>query len=172
MDFSFVQGDKYKSIFILHTDYQLDQHHLFKILSFFYCIFSTVCFGFFVKDQVSIGSFLGLQFYSTNLPICRRTMWPLSLRSSLISFLRELKFLPYRSFTCLVTVTTRYFILFATIVKGVFSLISFSAHLSFVYRKAMDLFELILYSATLLNLFISCRSSLVEFFGGCVCLLS
>mgnify|MGYP007133048323 CR=1 FL=1 len=36
LDLSFVQGDKYGSIFIfLHTDSQLDQHHLLKMLSFF-----------------------------------------------------------------------------------------------------------------------------------------
>jgi hypothetical protein len=52
-----------------------------------------------------------------------------------------------------------------TTVKGVMSLISFSAYLSFDYRKALDLSELILYLATLLKLFISCRSSLVEFWG-------
>jgi len=46
------------------------------------------------------------------------------LRSSLIFFFRDLKFLPYRSFTCLVRVIPRYFILFVTIVKGVISLIS------------------------------------------------
>jgi hypothetical protein len=51
------------------------------------------------------------------------------------------------------------------IVKGVVSLIYFSACLSFEYRKATDLFELVLYLATLLKLFISCRSSLVEFLG-------
>jgi len=51
---------------------------------------------------------------------------------SLISFFRDLKFLSCRSFTCLVLVTPRYFILFVAIVKDVVSLISFSAHLSFV----------------------------------------
>jgi hypothetical protein len=39
LDFSFVQGDKYGYIFILHTDSQLDQHHLLKMVSFFHCIF-------------------------------------------------------------------------------------------------------------------------------------
>jgi len=39
------------------------------------------------------------------------------LRSS-NSFFRDLKFLSYRSFTCLVRVTPRYFILFVIIVKG------------------------------------------------------
>jgi hypothetical protein len=47
----------------------------------------------------------------------------------------------------------------------VISQISFSACLSFDYRKATDLFELILYPATLLKLFIGFRSSLVEFLG-------
>ena len=67
--------------------------------------------------------------------------------------------------TYLVRVTLRYFILFVTIVKGVISIISFSAHLSFECRKDTDLFELIVYLYTLLKLFISCRSSLVEFLG-------
>jgi hypothetical protein len=40
LDFSLVQSGKYGSIFILlHTDSQLDQHHLLKMLSFFHCIF-------------------------------------------------------------------------------------------------------------------------------------
>jgi hypothetical protein len=75
------------------------------------------------------------------------------------------EFLLYTSFTCLVRVTPRYFILFVAIVKGVVSLISFSACLSFEYRKATDLFELFLYLATLLKLFTSYKSSLVEFLG-------
>ena len=54
------------------------------------------------------------------------------LRFSLISFLRDLKFLSYRSVACLVRVTPRYFILFVAIVKAVVSLISSSACLSFV----------------------------------------
>jgi hypothetical protein len=41
----------------------------------------------------------------------------------------------------------------------------FSACLSFECRKATDLFELILYSATLLKFFIRFRSSQVEFLG-------
>jgi len=47
------------------------------------------------------------------------------------NFFRDLKFLSYRFFTCLVQVTASYFILFGTIVKGVISLISFSACLPF-----------------------------------------
>ena len=82
-----------------------------------------------------------------------------------MSFFGDLKLLSYRSFTCLVRVTPRYFTLFVAIVKGVVSLIYFSACLSFEYRKATDLFELILYSATLLNFFINCQNFLVEFLG-------
>jgi len=41
------------------------------------------------------------------------------LRSSLISFFRDLKFSSYKSFTCLVRVTLRDFTLFVTIVNGV-----------------------------------------------------
>ena len=78
---------------------------------------------------------------------------------------RDLKFCSYRFFTCLVRVTPRYFILFVTNVKDVVSLISFSVPSSFEQRKSTDLSELILHPATLLNLFISCRSSLVEFLG-------
>ena len=49
------------------------------------------------------------------------------------------------------------------IVKGTVSLISFSVCLSFEYGERTDMFEPILYPATLFKLFISCRSSLVEF---------
>ena len=54
--------------------------------------------------------------------------------------------------------------LLVDIVKGDVSLISFSLHLSSVYSRATDYFELILCPATLLKVFISCGSSLVEFF--------
>ena len=55
LDLSFVQGDKYGSICILlHADFQSDQHHLVKMLSFF----PLYDFGFFVKNQVSIGGWV------------------------------------------------------------------------------------------------------------------
>jgi hypothetical protein len=73
--------------------------------------------------------------------------------------------LAHISFTCLVRITRRYFKLFVTTVKGIICLISFSACLSFEYRKATDLFNLILYPATLLKSFFSFRSTLVEFRG-------
>jgi hypothetical protein len=63
------------------------------------------------------------------------------LRRYSIYFYKDLKFLTHRSFTCLVRATPRYFILFVSIVRDVVSLRSFSDHLSFVYRKATDLFE-------------------------------
>ena len=84
------------------------------------------------------------------------------LKSSLIFFFRGLKFLSYISFTCLILVTPRYVMLFMCIVKGVISLISFSACLSFEQKKAIDLFEIILYPATLLNFFFNVRSFLVD----------
>jgi hypothetical protein len=48
------------------------------------------------------------------------------------------------------------------IVKGVVSLISFSVSLSFVSRRTIDFFKLILYPDSLLKLIISCRSSVVD----------
>ena len=54
------------------------------------------------------------------------------LISSPISFFKDLELLLYRSSTCLVRVTPRYFILYMAIVKGVASLIYFSVLLSLV----------------------------------------
>jgi hypothetical protein len=53
-------------------------------------------------------------------------------------------------------------------VKCAVPLTSYSTCLSFVKWSATDFFELILYSATLLKVFISGRSSLVEFWGSLV----
>ena len=70
-------------------------------------------------------------------------------------FLQSFKFLSNRSFISLVSVTPRYLKLFVAIVKGEVSLLSLTASLSFVYRKATDFFfRLILYSATSLKVFI------------------
>ena len=55
------------------------------------------------------------------------------------------------------------------IVKGDVSLISLLASLLYVYRRATDFFELILYPSTSLKVFINYRSSLVEFFWGHLC---
>ena len=55
-----------------------------------------------------------------------------------ISFFKDLKFLSNRSFTFLVRVIPKYFMLFVAIVKGDASLISLSAYLFFVYRRAIN----------------------------------
>ena len=55
--------------------------------------------------------------------------------------------------------------LFVAIVKGDAFLISLSASLSFVYRRATDILELVLYPAMLLKLFISCMLQLVAVAG-------
>ena len=63
LDVSFVQGDKYGSIFILlHTDCQLDLHNLLKILSptLYIC-------GFFVKDEVPIGVWVYFWVFTTSV---------------------------------------------------------------------------------------------------------
>jgi hypothetical protein len=52
LDLSFVQDDKFRSVFILlHVDIQFDQRHLLKMPSLFHCM----VLASFVKDQVSIG---------------------------------------------------------------------------------------------------------------------
>jgi len=61
LDMNFVQGDKYGSIFIyLHSDYQLDQHSIVYVRLL--CRRSSVC------NYAML--YLGLQFYSIDLPVC------------------------------------------------------------------------------------------------------
>lgn len=71
-------------------------------------------------------------------------------------FRQRLEVLSYKSLTCLVTITSRYFLLFDAFMKGlrgVVCLISFSVLLSFVYLRATGwFFKLILYVSTLLML--------------------
>ena len=93
------------------------------------------------------------------------------LVSSSISFFKALKFLSNRPFTSLVRVTPRYFMLFVVIMKGDVSLIFLSASVSFVYRRVTDFLRLTFYPAKSLKVFISCRNSLVEFWGH-LCTLS
>jgi hypothetical protein len=56
------------------------------------------------------------------------------LISSSITFFKDFKFFSYRSFTCLVRATPRYFILFVTIVKGVVSRFFFSQPVHHLFK--------------------------------------
>ena len=69
------------------------------------------------------------------------------LVSSSISFFKDLKFLSNRSCTSLVIVNPRQFMLFMAIVKGDISLISLSASLFFLCRRATDFFGVDLVSS-------------------------
>jgi hypothetical protein len=85
------------------------------------------------------------------------------LRSSLISFFRDFKFLSYRYFTWLVRIIPRHFILFVAIYyEGCYFFIFFL--IPFILRRKA-LSKLILYPTTLLKFFIRCRCSLVELLG-------
>jgi hypothetical protein len=69
LNLNFVQGGKYGFIFIfVHTNSQLDQHHLLKMLSFFHCIFWLLCQRSRVLKCVAL--FLCLQFYSIVQVVC------------------------------------------------------------------------------------------------------
>ena len=61
----------------------------------------------------------------------------------------------YRSLTSLVEFIPRYFILFDAVVNGIVFLISLSDTLLLMYRNITDFCLLILYSAILLNSFVS-----------------
>jgi hypothetical protein len=72
---NFVQGDKYRpSWMLLHVDIQLDQHHLFKMLSFLQCILLASCQKSGVHKCVDLC--LDLQFTSIyqNICFCTNTM--------------------------------------------------------------------------------------------------
>ena len=82
---------------------------------------------------------------------------------SSLSFLNTLLFSVYRSFTSLVKFIPG-IILFDSVVDGIVFLISFSDSLFLMY-KGTDFCILILYPMTLLRLFISSNSFLVESLG-------
>jgi hypothetical protein len=69
LDLSFVQGDKNGFIrILLHANCQLSQYHLLKMLVFFHCMVLVP-----LSKIKCVGSFLGLQFYSIDLPVCHCT---------------------------------------------------------------------------------------------------
>ena len=66
LDLTLVQGDKNGSIHILlHENCQLCQHHLLKMLSFLHWMVLAP-----LSKIKCLGSFLSLQFYSIDLPVC------------------------------------------------------------------------------------------------------
>ena len=67
-----VQGDRNGPIHILlHNNCQLGQYHLLKMLSFFHwMVFAPLSK---IKWPRCVGSFLGLQFCSIDLPVCHYT---------------------------------------------------------------------------------------------------
>ena len=71
----------------------------------------------------------------------------------------------YRSFTSLVSFIPRYFILFVAIVNGIVFLIYLFVNSLLKFKNTTAFWILILYPATLLNLFISSSSFLVESLG-------
>jgi hypothetical protein len=63
-----LQGDKNGSICILlHDNHQMSQHHLLKMLSSFHCMVLAPLSR--SSDHRCVGSFLGLQFCSIDLPV-------------------------------------------------------------------------------------------------------
>jgi hypothetical protein len=84
LDLRFVQGDKYGSVFIfLHTDCQLDLHHLLKILFFFTVYLWLLCQRSSVHKCMVL--YLGLQFYSIDQRVFINTMQFLSLLLCIIA---------------------------------------------------------------------------------------
>lgn len=107
-------------------------------------------------------------FYYINLAYPRT--WDVFPFSAIFfnSFLQSLKFLSKRSFTSLVHVRSRYFILFLVAVIGDVSLIFLSVCLSFVYRMTTKFLELILCHFSALKILNSCRSFQVEYWGSLI----
>ena len=103
----------------------------FETCSFY--VFEELCWDFYGDCTESINCLCRMAIFTVLiLSIYEYGRSLHFLRSSSISFLRDFKLLSYRSFTCLLRVIPRYFILFVAIVKGIVSPISLSAYLSFV----------------------------------------
>lgn len=88
--------------------------------------------------------------------------------SMALFFLYSLKSLSWKSFTCLVIITSGLYYIIWGYCEMCYFLIFFSGHLLFVYRNTTDfseIIEIIFYLATLLKEFIRCKTSLVEVAG-------
>ena len=142
IEFDFRNGDASRSSFIAQD--------CLSYPGFFVCLYKVDYCSFEVCEELCwnlIGIPLNLYTAFGMIAIFITLIRPIQehwrsfhfLVSSSVSFFKDLKFLSYRSFTSFVSVTPRYFILFVTIVNGDASLISFSAPLSFVYRRTTDL---------------------------------
>jgi hypothetical protein len=86
------------------------------------------------------------------------------LMLSLISFFSDLLFSLYMSVTSFIKFIPRYFNVFEAFVDGIIFLTSFLDCSLFEYRNATEFCMLILYSATLLKVFMRSMCFLVEFF--------
>jgi hypothetical protein len=70
LDLCFIGGDKNGTICILlHSDHQLNLHHLLKMVS----LFNWMVFAFFIKDQVTVGLRIYFSVFNSipliNLPV-------------------------------------------------------------------------------------------------------
>ena len=83
-----------------------------------------------------------------------------------LSFFKDLEFLSYRSFTCLLRVIPTYFML---LLASVMILWFLSQPIYHSYIGGLLIFELILYPVILLKMFTSCRSSWVKFLWPLMC---
>ena len=109
-----------------------------------------ILIGIALNPQIAFGRIA--IFTTFILPIQEHGRFFHFLVSSSLSFFKDLKFLMKQVFHFLVSVNPGYFIVYVAIVKGEVSLISLSAYLAFLCRRATDIFELILYPATSLFL--------------------
>ena len=101
-----------------------------------------------------------------NLPICGHVLsFHLLVPSS--GFFSSASYSFLRVFTSLLRFIPRYFIIFDAIMTGLI-LISVSDSSSLVYKNAIDLYILILYPATLLNLLMSFSSFMVASLGSSI----
>ena len=123
----------------------------------FFC-FSLCVSGFFIKTWLSICVWLA-KFTMLILPIYKHGRSFHLLISSLVSFFKDLKFLPYITLTYLIRVTQNHFILFEVNMKGTILIITFICNL--YIRSQNYVFESILDKTSFQKVFVSHRNSQV-----------